>query len=43
MNADLKRSLKMITPFFKEHKVERAYLFGSAVTDDFNKKSDLGF
>jgi len=28
---------------FKSHKIERAYVFGSVVSDNFTEKSDLDF
>jgi predicted nucleotidyltransferase len=28
---------------FKSHKIEKAYVFGSAVSDNFTEKSDLDF
>ena len=32
-----------LAKIFKSHKVERAYLFGSTLTSDFNDYSDLDF
>jgi predicted nucleotidyltransferase len=32
-----------ITTLCKMHHVEHLYLFGSAITDDFTKKSDIDF
>ncbi|HRI29838.1 MAG TPA: nucleotidyltransferase domain-containing protein [Chitinophagales bacterium] len=37
----LKAHLSQITTLLQQHKVERAYLFGSAVTPAFNEQSDI--
>ena len=34
---------KTIYEIFKNHKIKRAYAFGSVLTDKFNKNSDLDF
>ena len=36
-------NINRIKPLFKTHKIEKAYIFGSAVTGNFNEKSDLDF
>jgi len=33
----------LIIPLFEKHKIKDAYLFGSALTDKFNEKSDVDF
>lgn len=37
----LKDKLPQIIPLLKEHKVQRAYAFGSVCTDKFNSESDI--
>lgn len=32
-----------LAQIFKSHRVERAYLFGSTLTDNFNESSDVDF
>ncbi len=36
-------NIEIIGTFFKKYKVEKAYVFGSALTDNFNEDSDLDF
>jgi predicted nucleotidyltransferase len=36
-------NIKVIRKYFESHRIEKAYVFGSAVTGDFNEKSDLDF
>ncbi len=36
-------NIDIIGTFFKKHKIEKAYIFGSAVTGNFNEDSDLDF
>lgn len=43
MEAALKEKLPFIYSLFKENKVVRAYAFGSALSKDFNVKSDFDF
>jgi len=43
MSSKVKINIKAIQPFFEQHKIEKAYVFGSAVSDNFNKKSDIDF
>ena len=37
----LKDKLQEVTNVLKEHKVKRAYAFGSVCTDNFNDESDI--
>jgi predicted nucleotidyltransferase len=39
----LKDKLQQVTALLKEHKVKRAYAFGSVCTDRFNDDSDIDF
>ncbi len=39
----IQSNITTISNFFKNHKIEKAYVFGSAVTDDFDENSDLDF
>jgi|SRR6185437_12503863 len=39
----LQQKLPDIIPMFQKHQVERAYAFGSVVTDRFGKDSDVDF
>ena len=32
-----------IKQYFKDHKIEKAYIFGSALTNDFSENSDIDF
>ncbi|WP_372949728.1 nucleotidyltransferase family protein [Mariniphaga sp.] len=43
MNNIISSNIEKIRQFFEMHKIERAFIFGSAVTEDFNEKSDLDF
>lgn len=43
MNLDLFKDKEKIISIFKSHKVEKAYVFGSVLTKNFNKDSDLDF
>lgn len=43
MNSIIASNIEKIRHFFEMHKIERAFIFGSAVTGDFNEKSDLDF
>jgi predicted nucleotidyltransferase len=36
-------NINVISRFFETHRIEKAYIFGSAVSDNFNEKSDLDF
>jgi len=39
----LQQKLPEVQRLFKEHKIKRAYAFGSVVTDKFNDESDVDF
>lgn len=39
----LESKLPQVKQIFKQHKVKRAYAFGSVCTDQFNDKSDIDF
>lgn len=41
MNKLISSKLKRLGPIFQSHKVERAYLFGSATTNEFSENSDI--
>lgn len=41
LNPFLQQKLPNIIPMFQKHYVERAYAFGSVVTDRFNDDSDV--
>ena len=41
MTRSLSNKIKLLKPIFQLHKVERAYLFGSATTPDFSAQSDI--
>lgn len=43
MDSKIESSLNIIRPFFEQHKIERAYIFGSAVSGKFDKNSDIDF
>ena len=43
INASLQPHLPLIISLFEKHKVKDAYLFGSALTDNFDEKSDVDF
>ena len=43
INSPLKPHLPLIISLFEKHKIKDAYLFGSALTDKFNEKSDVDF
>lgn len=43
MHIIVKENKKFLDQIFKSHRIERAYLFGSALKKDFNKNSDLDF
>jgi predicted nucleotidyltransferase len=36
-------NIKVIRKYFESHRIEKAYVFGSAVSGNFNEKSDLDF
>lgn len=41
MKRSISDKIKLLTPIFQSHKVERAYLFGSVTTTSFSDKSDI--
>ncbi len=41
MKRSLSNKIKNLKPIFESHKVEKAYLFGSATTEHFSKQSDI--
>ncbi len=43
MQNIISSNIKMLKEVFRNHRIEKAYIFGSALTDDFNEKSDLDF
>jgi predicted nucleotidyltransferase len=43
MISIISSNINEIRQLFKAHKIEKAYIFGSAVTGDFNENSDLDF
>ncbi|RIH62956.1 nucleotidyltransferase domain-containing protein [Mariniphaga sediminis] len=43
MNNIISSNIEKIRLFFEMHKIERAFIFGSAVTGEFNEESDLDF
>lgn len=43
MNNIILKNIDVIAKFFKNHKVERAYAFGSVLKDDFDESSDIDF
>jgi predicted nucleotidyltransferase len=43
MNSIILSSLNSLEQFFEQHKIERAYVFGSAATDNFDENNDIDF
>lgn len=43
MNNIISSKLNVLKHLFRTHSVEKAYVFGSALTNNFNKNSDLDF
>jgi len=43
INAYLQPYFPLIMSLFEKHKIKDAYLFGSVLTDRFDKKSDVDF
>ena len=43
MLIDIKNNTKKLNIIFKNHKIEKAYIFGSALSDNFNENSDVDF
>jgi len=43
MNTIIASHIEEVRKLFKMHKIEKAYIFGSALTEDFYEDSDLDF
>ncbi len=43
MDSSILSKIENLDKFFVKHKIEKAYIFGSAVTDKFNENSDIDF
>jgi len=43
INPSFQPYLPLITSLFEKHKIKDAYLFGSALSDNFDEKSDVDF
>ena len=43
VSTEIKSHLPLIMSLFEKHKIKDAYLFGSVLTDKFDKKSDVDF
>jgi len=43
INDSLQPHIPLIISLFEKHKIKNAYLFGSALTDKFDEKSDVDF
>jgi len=43
INSAIQVYLPNVIELFKKHKIKNAYIFGSAVTDNFNADSDVDF
>ncbi len=43
MALSISKYREQLAQIFKNHKVEKAYVFGSAISDKFNKDSDVDF
>jgi predicted nucleotidyltransferase len=43
MNWLVTKNLSKLEPLFQSHQIEKAYLFGSALTEKFNSESDIDF
>jgi hypothetical protein len=41
MTLSLSNKIRLLKPIFQKHKVEKAYLFGSAITSNFSDQSDV--
>ena len=39
----ISNNIDVLKQFFKKHKIEKAYVFGSAASDNFNENSDIDF
>jgi predicted nucleotidyltransferase len=43
MNSIILSNISTLKKLFKKHKIEKAYVFGSAATDNFDESSDIDF
>ena len=43
MNAIILSNINTIRHLFEQHKIEKAHVFGSVVTKEFNENSDIDF
>jgi predicted nucleotidyltransferase len=43
MNRLVSENLSRLQPLFQSHQIEKAYVFGSALTGNFNSESDIDF
>lgn len=43
MNHLLESNKRILKKYFQEHEVEKAYVFGSVLTEEFDKNSDIDF
>jgi predicted nucleotidyltransferase len=41
LHSEIQNNLPIVIQLFKKHKVKNAFAFGSVVTDQFNKNSDV--
>jgi len=41
MDSSILSSIAVLSQFFEQHKIEKAYIFGSATSGNFNKNSDI--
>jgi|SRR5690554_3558184 len=43
MALSISKYREQLAQIFKNHKVEKAYIFGSSISDNFNEDSDVDF
>ncbi|MFA5817103.1 MAG: nucleotidyltransferase domain-containing protein [Bacteroidales bacterium] len=43
MNRLITENINKLIPLFQSHQIEKAFIFGSAITDRFNSESDIDF
>ncbi len=43
IHSEIQNKLPLVVKLFEKYKVTRAFLFGSAITDQFNSESDVDF
>ena len=41
MKRSISNKIKLLKPIFQSHKIEKAYLFGSVITEKFSANSDI--